>query len=305
MAFRLILFIATFLFHFASPSLADDYKIAGQAGAFLRVPTGTRAIGLGGAYVSVADDPNAIYWNPAGLSQMNNSSVELGYSRMSLDRQHSFVAAALSLGGLGTLGFMWNRFSVSDIDGRDSAGYPTEDFGDAENALIGGLSQSFGQLSLGASVKYLQHSLANNKATGYAFDAGVLLNVSLPDEVSSLRLGLTASDMGGSLTWDTRSKLNEMIPVVYRSGASIETTVLGAETLLCISYISTKNETPYMSFGMEVSPFSSLSLRSGYSNESLHLGVSISVNTIGLDLAYSEDVLNRGGTMTIGLRLTY
>jgi len=34
---------------------------------------GTRALGMGGAYVGLADDPTAIYWNPAGLAGQNSS----------------------------------------------------------------------------------------------------------------------------------------------------------------------------------------------------------------------------------------
>ena len=31
---------------------------------------GTRALGMGGAFVGLADDASAIYWNPAGLSNV-------------------------------------------------------------------------------------------------------------------------------------------------------------------------------------------------------------------------------------------
>ena len=34
---------------------------------------GTRALGMGGAYVGLASDPTAVYWNPAGLSGQNSS----------------------------------------------------------------------------------------------------------------------------------------------------------------------------------------------------------------------------------------
>ena len=34
---------------------------------------GTRALGMGGAYVGLADDPTAIYWNPAGLAGQPSS----------------------------------------------------------------------------------------------------------------------------------------------------------------------------------------------------------------------------------------
>jgi hypothetical protein len=37
-------------------------------GSDLGMGIGARAIGLGGAFVSIADDASAVYWNPAGLT---------------------------------------------------------------------------------------------------------------------------------------------------------------------------------------------------------------------------------------------
>ena len=36
---------------------------------------GVRAMGMGGAFVGVADDFTAMYWNPAGLAQMQRREV--------------------------------------------------------------------------------------------------------------------------------------------------------------------------------------------------------------------------------------
>lgn len=36
---------------------------------------GSKAIGMGGAFIGQADDYSAIFWNPAGLTQMKNSSL--------------------------------------------------------------------------------------------------------------------------------------------------------------------------------------------------------------------------------------
>lgn len=41
------------------------------------VPPGTRANAMGGAYVAIADDVTAIYWNPAGLTQVEGKQVEI------------------------------------------------------------------------------------------------------------------------------------------------------------------------------------------------------------------------------------
>lgn len=43
---------------------------------------GIRAVGMGGAFISVADDASAIYWNPAGLSQLRGSGFSFGVYSM-------------------------------------------------------------------------------------------------------------------------------------------------------------------------------------------------------------------------------
>ena len=44
---------------------------------FLKLGVGARAIGMGEAYSAIADDPTAIYWNPAGLAAVSEHSVSL------------------------------------------------------------------------------------------------------------------------------------------------------------------------------------------------------------------------------------
>ena len=55
---RIIAFFALFLFVALTASA--------QAQTFGGV--GTRAEGMGGAFVAVADDASAVYWNPAGIA---------------------------------------------------------------------------------------------------------------------------------------------------------------------------------------------------------------------------------------------
>ena len=51
-------------------------------GDFLKIGVGERAVGMGGAFSSIADNATAIYWNPAGLSQLTKrelSGMKLDY----------------------------------------------------------------------------------------------------------------------------------------------------------------------------------------------------------------------------------
>src|SRR5512136_3110003 len=36
---------------------------------------GSKAIGMGGAFIGLADDPSAVFWNPAGLTQTSRPTV--------------------------------------------------------------------------------------------------------------------------------------------------------------------------------------------------------------------------------------
>jgi hypothetical protein len=51
---------------------------AGTASAtFLRIGVGARAVGMGETFVAVANDPSAIFWNPAGLASLQRREVAL------------------------------------------------------------------------------------------------------------------------------------------------------------------------------------------------------------------------------------
>ncbi|MCH9007654.1 hypothetical protein IIA29_06555, partial [candidate division KSB1 bacterium] len=45
---------------------------AGQAGEFLRWGIGAKALGIGRAFTSIADDASALYWNPAGMASLSS-----------------------------------------------------------------------------------------------------------------------------------------------------------------------------------------------------------------------------------------
>ncbi|MDZ7725819.1 MAG: hypothetical protein U5R06_24085 [candidate division KSB1 bacterium] len=51
---------------------------------------GARAIGMGGAYTSVADDYSGVYWNPAGIGQMDRSEFHVGLNRNTIATKTDF-----------------------------------------------------------------------------------------------------------------------------------------------------------------------------------------------------------------------
>ena len=68
------------LFLFFNFTSVQSQHFAKYAGDFLSTGTGPRALGMGGAYVAVAEGSISSYWNPAGLGRLEYPEIHLMYS---------------------------------------------------------------------------------------------------------------------------------------------------------------------------------------------------------------------------------
>ncbi len=105
----------------APAGAADKY-----AGEYLRVGAGARALGMGGAFLAVADDATAGYWNPAGLTYLRNKSVLYMHSEEQRSQvQYDFIGLVLPQPGepgtRSALGVSLLRLGVDDIPVTPSA----------------------------------------------------------------------------------------------------------------------------------------------------------------------------------------
>jgi long-subunit fatty acid transport protein len=89
----------------ASPAAAQ-FSLGGQragtsSGTFLKIGVGARAVGLGEAFVAVANDPSAIFWNPAGLASMQRQELSLNHVSWPADVNYEHLAFVLPVRRLG------------------------------------------------------------------------------------------------------------------------------------------------------------------------------------------------------------
>jgi len=99
----------------AAPADATKY-----AGEFLKIQVGARALGMGGAFVAVADDGTAPYWNPAGMVYLPyREAIPQHQEKFGHLASHDFVGAVFPLGGPkgrnAAFGVGLIRFAVDDI----------------------------------------------------------------------------------------------------------------------------------------------------------------------------------------------
>ncbi len=199
------------------------------AGEFLTTGFGARALGMGGAFVSIADDASAIYWNPAGLVQLQRSQILfmhserfgglVDYNCFGFSRPLSRAESGDVAGGIGLI---WLR--VSDIAFTSHLDEPGEDFIDSngngtwdpgerrlwrpdrvrwesDNEIAGFISYSRSldsQTSLGINVKLIWKEIADITALGFGLDAALLHNIS-----ANWKVGLNLQDITTTpLYWD-------------------------------------------------------------------------------------------------------
>jgi len=76
---------------------------------------GARALSLGQAFTAVADDPTAVFWNPAGLEHVYQQSVSLFHTTLFEGTLYDFLGYAYPTLRLGTFGFGIARIGTGGV----------------------------------------------------------------------------------------------------------------------------------------------------------------------------------------------
>jgi len=139
-----LLLAAALLPALATPALAD----------FRHARPGARPRALGSAYVALADDPNAAYWNPAGLTRDGRAALMLTRTWLyGVDGINNDYAAADLPAWRGLhFGVSWVRLGIDDLYSEDTL-----------NLAVAARAPFLEGLSLGAAAKLLRLD-----APGYA-----------------------------------------------------------------------------------------------------------------------------------------
>jgi hypothetical protein len=203
-----------------SPAGETITKVGTTAGQFLKIGVGARAVALGGAYVAEANDLAALYWNPAGLSRLRGSAVQLAYTDYLADIEYNFAAVGTNLGSLGTIAASIIYLDSGDMTVR-TTDRPDPDEAEAERFSVQNLAMQVSyakaltdRFSIGTTVKYIQEKIWNSSASGVAFDVGLVFTT--PFE--PLRLGASMANFGPKMQMNGRDILFTDDPDAAQSG---------------------------------------------------------------------------------------
>jgi hypothetical protein len=141
---------------------------------FMKIGVGARAVAMGGAFTAVADDANALFWNPAGLALDNGFHADL--TMMKLLQSVSYTSAGLvtPLGSRVGFGAAGGYLSASDTR-RDERGQELGTFGLSDFAAGAGIGwQPVRNLGVGLGGRYVAGTIDSFRAYALSLDGGII-----------------------------------------------------------------------------------------------------------------------------------
>ncbi|MBP1657593.1 MAG: hypothetical protein H6Q31_2194 [Bacteroidetes bacterium] len=313
---------------------AAQTSVGKYAGEFISLGVGGRALALGGAYVALANDVTAGYWNPAGLAHISYPQIALMHDEQfgSLVN-HDYGAVAIPVGSRTSIGLSLIRLGVDDIPdtrnaGVDINGNVTYDpaqfsrvdpdrvtyFNAADYALYFTYAQRYSDdFTYGANVKLIRRDLGDATATGIGFDVGVWYT-----PMENLVLGANVQDITTTfLAWSTGR--NELISPTMKVGSAYFIDLFGGRFAPAVDvdvrfenrrYASTMNFGP-VSFdlhgGLEFQFKELIALRAGYSDvKQLTMGAGVHLPKLHIDYSFAKlDAIDQpGNTHRISVMFT-
>lgn len=193
------------------------YRVGTTAANFLEVGLGSAGCAMGEAYVSVVRDLSSIYWNPAGLAQLNLNEIQVSYQPWIADIDIAFAGAGIVVPQLGTLGLAYygmnfGRTDVTTLERPDGTG---ETYAASDYAISLSYARRIAQwFSFGSSVKYVASNIWQMSASAIAIDLGVLVNTDFfstdGTKENGLSIGMSISNYGSRLRYDGMNLLQSI-----------------------------------------------------------------------------------------------
>ena len=342
---RIKLLIMPFLF--SGFLFSDEYtdivtKVGTCAGNWLKLETGTRAIGMGGAHVAAGDGIYAVPYNPASIGFIDRSDTFFSTTNYVAGITHSVLGYATKQGESNFIGFHMfymdsGKMDVTTVENPNGFG---EEFSVKAFSLRGIYTKILtDRLKIGFAVKYIREQIYTTYMQSFVVDLGSNFDTGLYGMV----LGMSVSNFGPQVEYsgegleievdldlDPDEKLSRItnefyLPLTFRLGIKndiigpnssfIDSGDLGVHKLtLALDAINALDYTVYSTMGLEYSwknmAFARFGAHFGHDTAGMSFGVGLKYQGIDADIAYVDyGHLNNsgalGGTLQFGVGLDF
>jgi hypothetical protein len=230
---------------------------AGTAsGLLLRFDPNPRVAGLASAFTALADDENALLYNPAALSNFQQGMVSLNHTQWFADIKIDNITAGYNLTDKIGLGLAFTHLWMPDFE------IPLNEFGDqstkasvSSSVLQLGVGYSFTPaLRAGIALKYLNDKLDDFTANAFGADLGVHARF-LKNRLSA---GLAVQNLGSKMKFDVEE---QEIPLTVRGG--VAWCFADPNLNLSLDVLKARDTDVMVLAGVEVTFLKQFSLRAG------------------------------------------
>ncbi len=206
-----------FVLHFTLYTLHEVYaRGPGTTGMnFLKIGVGARPAAMGGAFSGLANDVNAVYWNPAGLARIGQGELSFAHTEWIEGMRFETLGVGQRINGFGVMGLTINYFSMGETQGYDEDDKKTDMFTAYDRFLsltwAAPLTASE-KILIGGTVKLIQEKIEEEKAEAYAGDAGMLYE---PGQRFSI--GISVLNFGSKVQFISES---DPLPLTIKAGGA-------------------------------------------------------------------------------------
>lgn len=280
------------------------------AGTMLEIGIGARAEALGGAFVAIADDPSALYWNPSGITNIPGMAVQLTHNNWLVDTQFNAVDLVIPVNrynfalGVHLAMLDYGESPVRTIARPEGTG-ETYSAKDLVAGIYGALSIT-DRISTGIGIKYFYERIWHTEGSNVAFDLSIFYKTRL----EGLTLGGAICNFGPEFSLDGRDLTRIMdadgrrdiyfnndqvvvsyktekfpLPLIFRFGMAYRLNFGNRNSLIFGGdLIHPSHNVESMNLGLELKTMNIFFLRAGY--QSLFEKDAISGLTLGGGLFY-------------------
>lgn len=249
------------LFFLATTVLAKDTPFN-----FLRNTGSARSAALGGAFVSIPDDPSAVFFNPASVSTLKSRNFSFTFFKHVLDVNSGSVSYLRKFDNVGNFAFAATYTNYGSFDRTNSDGQLIGTFGANDFALGVTYSNILDtNFYYGATAKIISSNIDKYSSLAVAIDFGLLYLI--PEKNTSI--GFSILHTGTQLK--TFDGTRESLPLDVRIGISHR--LRGLPLLLNFNFYNLSEETRKFfdrflkfSIGGEFYFGENVNLRFGYDN---------------------------------------
>ncbi len=315
-------------------------KTGTTASKFLSMGIGPRAIAMGGAYSSVANDASAMYWNPAGIAEINGNQIILTQTNWLVDIKLNYLGLVMKAGDWGVMGINVTAVTMGDMEITTELN--PDGTGDTFSAGMYAFGFSFARhltqnFIIGANLKYVREDISNSSAQGLALDIGSMFvtpfyGVRFSSSISNFgtKMRMTGDDLliqhdPNPNSFGDNANLNAYyqtdqyeLPLRLQIGLAKDFTFLNEQRLtLAVDAAHPNDNTEYVNVGGELALFNErVFVRGGFKSlfmkdreEGLALGVGYHTPimtdfNLAVDYAF-QNFVHLGDVHTFGFVITF